>query len=449
MITVLVVDDDADLLSAYANLLEAQGYRVLLASSGAQALALARRERPEVLVSDIVMPVMDGFELIERMQAELGVTAPPAIVCSSFDITEDEALRRGARLFLSKPTDLETLARAVDSLLCQTLPWPESLAHQRQRAADERSRRRAASQSELRDLDAPETARRAQPWLDWLRVYLQCSGAGVLLLREGGLQPLVASGGFPSNGPATAFLRSNVATVVETRTSLVIGDARGHPSFRQTLAPGADIAFFAGVPLLTPVEVAVGALCVSDGGPRRFDAESLVLLEHLGRRGVSRLVAHRAPPGDGQATPEAPLLARTSFQVLLANELRIAQRTHKTLELAMLRLPPGVAPHACAAQLWREGAGPRTAIGAFAPEQITLFKCGAAREVSRLMSVCLDSLRGKGLLHAAGVVSVAGTTGLCDAPLVRLADNALRSATADGTSWKLRRIVVRPETVNA
>jgi twitching motility two-component system response regulator PilH len=447
--TILVVDDDVELLDAYRMVLEEEGHRVLTAHSGSDALALARRERPDVLVSDIVMPVMDGFELIGRLQAELGGSAPPAIVCSGFDITEKEALRRGARIFLPKPTDAATLLRAVEALKRPTGMDPASQAQNRRRVHEERSKVRSSSQSELFDLDREGTARGTRPWLEWLQVYLQCSGACVLLLQEPGLRKLVASGAFPSESAANAFLRTNVTCVVETRTSLVIGDARRHPSFRQTLAPDADIAFFAGVPLLTPVDVAVGALCVSDSSPRRFDAESLVMLEHLGRRGVSQLVVHQHdPPGE---LPRSPLLAQVSFQTLLANELKIAARSRKAVEMAMVRLPAGVPAHACAVQLWRVGAGPRTAIGDFGPDQVGFFKSGNEREVSRLLSVCLESARSQGLLLAAGVVSINGTGGLSDQPLLQLAQSALAAATSAGANGnanaggRIQRIVVRPD----
>lgn len=442
--TILVVDDDLELLDAYRFVLQEEGYRVLTAQSGTEAVALARSERPDVLVSDIVMPVMDGFEIIERLRLELGEAAPPAIVCSGFDITEKEALRRGAQVFLPKPTDAETLLRAVDSLNRHAAVDPDALFQQRRRALEERGRMRTSSDSEVHGMDRPGTAQAVQPWLDWLRVYLQCSGVGVLLLQEAGLQALVTSGEFPSDGPAAAFLRTNVTSVVETRTSLVIGDARRHPSFRQTLGPESEIAFFAGVPLLTPAEIAVGALCVSDAGPRRFEAESLVLLEHLGRRGAAHIMA-RAHDANGDAQARSPLLAQASFHTLLANELKMASRSRKTIEMALLRLPKGVSPHTCATQLWRAGAGPRTAIGAFGPEQVGLFKAGPDREVARLLSVCLESVRSQGLLQAAGVVSVSGEGGLTGDPMVRLAESALLAASAAGTGSRVKRIVVRPE----
>ncbi len=441
--TILVVDDDPDLLAGYAMALEMQGHRLLLARSGEEAMTLARGKRLDVLVTDIVMPVMDGFELIEQLRADLGEGAPPAIVCSGFDITEREALERGAQVFLPKPADLDTLLEAIDSLMKKTAVPARTLARQRARAQDQRARVRDTARLELNDLDERETVDRGRPWLDWLRTYLDCAGAGVMLLRDGGLQPTVAVGTFPTDGPAGRFLTGNVGAVVETRTSLVIGDARRHPSFSQTLSPGAGIAFFAGVPLLVPPDMAVGALCVCDPEARRFEAESLVLLEHLGRRGPSQLVARHARPSWPAPTHEAPLLVRATVMILLSSELKVARRTHRTVELALLRLSPGVSPHAAALRLWEVGAGPRTAIGALGPDQVVLYKMGDGRQVMPQVATCLERLRAEGMLRAAGVVSADGEAGLTEEAMVGLAENALLASGTNDPEGQARRIVVQ------
>ena len=443
--TILVVDDDPDLLKAYACVLQEEGYRVLTAQSGTEALILARRERLDLLITDVVMPVMDGFELIQRLKVQLGDGAPPTIVCSGFDITEREALRRGARIFLPKPTDASSLLRAIQSLELQTPVEPDQVSELRRRAQEERGKVRVAADSEARTLDPERTAREIRPWLDWLRIYLRCAGAAVLVLRENGLQPLVATAGFAGNGGATDFVQTNVTPVVETRTSLVLGDARRHPSFRSTLGPHSPIAFFASVPLLTPADIAVGAVCVSDPNPRRFEAESLLLLEQLGRRGVASLIVRRQAPDDPSSPGHAPLLAQVTFQTLLASELRMATRSRQTIEMAMVRLPAGVSTYNCAVQLWRVGAGEHTAIGDFGPDQVALLKTGSEREVPRALSVCLESIRSQGMLHSAGVVSLAGAVGMADEPLVELAQNALQAAGNTAANGRVRRIVVRPD----
>src|SRR5581483_9607699 len=89
---VLVVDDDFDLLEMYRQVFDTAGFRVSTALSGEAALALARAERPDVVLTDISMPNMDGFELITRLDEAFGAAGPPVVVCSAFDTTEQEAL---------------------------------------------------------------------------------------------------------------------------------------------------------------------------------------------------------------------------------------------------------------------------------------------------------------------------------------------------------------------
>ena len=72
---------------------------------GEDALQKIRRERPDLLVLDVVMPRMDGLELLLKMRSDLAPPIPPAILVSGFDLTEAEALRRGAERFLPKPVD--------------------------------------------------------------------------------------------------------------------------------------------------------------------------------------------------------------------------------------------------------------------------------------------------------------------------------------------------------
>jgi CheY-like chemotaxis protein len=70
--TVLVVDDNEDSRELAGNALELAGYRVLLASGGAEALAMFERERPACVVLDVQMPGMDGFAVCERIRAAAG-----------------------------------------------------------------------------------------------------------------------------------------------------------------------------------------------------------------------------------------------------------------------------------------------------------------------------------------------------------------------------------------
>ena len=74
--TILVADDDDTILGLVAYLLEDEGYRVLRASDGAEALACAQREDPDLIVTDIMMPRLTGVELVARLRAMPALSVP-------------------------------------------------------------------------------------------------------------------------------------------------------------------------------------------------------------------------------------------------------------------------------------------------------------------------------------------------------------------------------------
>jgi CheY-like chemotaxis protein len=114
--TVLVVEDDRDLRLAYAACFEQRGYAVTGAASGEAGLAAVLAALPDVIVSDVDLPGMDGFEMLARLQRALGHLMPPVVFCSGSDADELEAMRRGATLFVTKP-GAETLMEAVDLIV--------------------------------------------------------------------------------------------------------------------------------------------------------------------------------------------------------------------------------------------------------------------------------------------------------------------------------------------
>jgi CheY-like chemotaxis protein len=73
MATILVVDDHPTNREFFTTLLSYQGHRLLEAADGAEALALARAGRPDLIISDILMPTMDGFELVRHLRTDLSL----------------------------------------------------------------------------------------------------------------------------------------------------------------------------------------------------------------------------------------------------------------------------------------------------------------------------------------------------------------------------------------
>lgn len=120
MPTVLVVDDEPDILLLHRLNLEAAGHRVVLAADGVTALERIAEEPPDVVVLDVMMPVLDGWGVLERLRLDEG--APPVLVVSAKSSPTDIQRARdlGAGDYLAKPYDPDELLRRVAALLART-----------------------------------------------------------------------------------------------------------------------------------------------------------------------------------------------------------------------------------------------------------------------------------------------------------------------------------------
>ncbi|MBV8031936.1 MAG: EAL domain-containing protein [Betaproteobacteria bacterium] len=118
--TILVADDNRANRDALAFLLETAGYRVLTAADGHEALALARSEKPELVVSDVLMPKMDGYELARRMRAEPAVRGASVIFYTAYfgqKDAKDLARAHGVARVLEKPADNDVILKTVAEVL--------------------------------------------------------------------------------------------------------------------------------------------------------------------------------------------------------------------------------------------------------------------------------------------------------------------------------------------
>ena len=119
---ILLVDDEPSIRAALTRALKRDGHQVLSAPDGRQALEVATRESPELVVTDIRMAAMDGLELLRHLgQLEPSI---PAIVMSAYTTAEttSEALRLGATCVLAKPFKLPELREAIERALQEQTP---------------------------------------------------------------------------------------------------------------------------------------------------------------------------------------------------------------------------------------------------------------------------------------------------------------------------------------
>jgi CheY-like chemotaxis protein len=119
MARVLVIDDEPDVCWLIRVSLERAGHEVLVAEDGLRGVALAMKQHPEVIVLDLMMPVMDGYGVLAELAKDPRTADVPVMVLSARAIPEEaeRATRAGAQRFLEKPFDPDDLAAELADLL--------------------------------------------------------------------------------------------------------------------------------------------------------------------------------------------------------------------------------------------------------------------------------------------------------------------------------------------
>ncbi|MGD0966351.1 MAG: response regulator transcription factor [Candidatus Acidiferrales bacterium] len=116
---ILIVDDDEHLLLGLTCKLKANGYAVFSAMDGITAVAVARKELPDLVLLDLGLPGGDGFLVLERLRAMTELVATPVIVLSARDPAGEKqrVLQAGAVAFFQKPPDSRELLAAIRQAL--------------------------------------------------------------------------------------------------------------------------------------------------------------------------------------------------------------------------------------------------------------------------------------------------------------------------------------------
>ncbi len=122
--TVLWIDDDRLLLGACVPVLERKGYRVVVATDGAAGIASAQKEQPDVILLDVMMPTMTGFEVCKQLRADRKLKDLPIILLT---VLEDAGVgtmgkKAGATTTLAKPFDPAYIVEVLDKILDRTNP---------------------------------------------------------------------------------------------------------------------------------------------------------------------------------------------------------------------------------------------------------------------------------------------------------------------------------------
>ncbi|TGC09683.1 response regulator transcription factor [Methanolobus halotolerans] len=115
----LIVDEEIDALTALKVALEAEGYNVIVALDGFEGIEKARTENPDIILLDIMMPGMDGFEVCKRLKSDPSSEHIPVIMLTAKGETADkvEGLELGADDYVTKPFNLKELKARIKTVL--------------------------------------------------------------------------------------------------------------------------------------------------------------------------------------------------------------------------------------------------------------------------------------------------------------------------------------------
>jgi CheY-like chemotaxis protein len=443
---ILVIDDSEEIRELFRVALEQAGYRVRVAADGCQGLAAVHERRPDLIITDVSMPAMNGFQFLVKLRSDFSPPLPPVVVCSGFDVTAEEALRLGAVRFVAKPVDVASLIRMVEQALSGHAPDEAALANERTFVEAARARATAAAERLFSTLGAAQTAaldRILPRFAQRVSDYFGFSPAGIVFVENGAVRVAATSRGAPIPAGTRASGRVLFSTgVLAAGSSLVVTDAA---SF---LAADSDspmrtlgVEFVVAVPLVYD-EVPIGAIGLVDRVPHAFEAEDLLILEGIGR-GASHALRSSSPIDSVFGFVEPAL-----FDDMLGAELSLLHRKRGGLELLLVEMAPAAIHGELALELAGRG-GPRCAVCSREAGALAILKRDAdAGNARRAISAVLATLRATGTVRATGWVSVvdAGLPSVPRETVLRLASVALdQSRSSD--SGRIERMSIVSETV--
>jgi two-component system, cell cycle response regulator DivK len=119
MTRILYIEDNEDNIYMLARRLERRGFEVIAAPDGAQGVAMAQAQRPDLILMDLRLPVLDGWEATRRLKAQAATRAIPVIALSAHAMAgdRDAALAAGCDDFDTKPIEFARLLEKIEALL--------------------------------------------------------------------------------------------------------------------------------------------------------------------------------------------------------------------------------------------------------------------------------------------------------------------------------------------
>jgi CheY-like chemotaxis protein len=446
---ILVVDDSKELQEFFRLVLEDAGYEVSVASSGEEGFAKTKARRPDLILLDLIMPGMDGLEFLTHLRSDLAPPIPPAILCSGFELTEEEALRHGALMFVRKPVAPADLCEFVALGLLGERVSAETAARERANSAAARMRTRKTAATFVARIRR-EVEQKAAGQMAWLAAYFGLETALISLMEDGRLTVFAAAGDASfTTGLDLADRLPPCHEILESRSSLVLADASAHACFSTGPYHLEGVRFFAGVPLLAPEGIPIGVVCLLDSHARKTYAEDLVILEQVGRQGsllLKRLALGR-PESELPGRLGAGMMLRPSLELLVDAELRLLRQNAGSMELAVVEMDD---PQQMREAVLQARDRERLGAGALAPRRVAVYKRNAGGDAAAAIRALLSSFDETVRLHGVGTAGIIGDEQLpavTGQDLIRLAELALEQALQTGGG--AQRLVLQHEVLSS
>ncbi len=343
---ILIVDDSEDLVEAYRGALTRKGFEVAVALDGEEGLRRSSDFQPDVIVLDMMMPELDGLEFLKRLAALEPSPFPRVIANSGFDSYRDEAMRRGAHAFLSKPVTLKILLAAIEAAVPGKPVPREHLETNQQEVAASREKSRTATAALIETLAEermrPMTAS-LQALVEWLRRYYGF-GECFLHLIDGDNVYLQASAGTDPKylAPGMRYPKTNIycGDVIDVGSTLYLSNPLRHPL--RDFAEHNEVRtrgwhFYIGAPLATKAGTVLGTLCLMDRTPHDMHQEDIRLFEALASRIASMLAGvATGGPLEPSIVDVERVFRPDALDLLLGVALRRTARVRGHLRLARI-----------------------------------------------------------------------------------------------------------------
>jgi DNA-binding response OmpR family regulator len=348
MVRLLIVDDSEDLLELYGDLLTGQGYEVDTAIDGEMGLQRVLEFRPDVVLLDMMMPDVDGLEFLARLPGICPESRPRVIANSGFDRCREEALRRGAHVFLRKPVERKVLLAAIADVV-RNEPVPDHRIAENERQVDasrQRSQRATLNILAMLTDDMRERVHsRLRALVEWVHGYYgfgQCflhliHGEEVYLEAIAGNDPQYMRDGM-------LYPRSNVYCddVIDAGSTLYISDPLRHPvpafsHHNEVRRRGWH--FYIGAPLVTEQGAVLGTLCLMDRTPRELHQEDVRLFEVLAQHSAGMLAdVAEGRPSEHVLIDDERVFHPDVLGLLVAVSLRRVARSRGKVRLIRFRI---------------------------------------------------------------------------------------------------------------